>query len=130
MPTIQSSPCECLTVYNFYISILFCVLMCTCIYKCEMIFAIFCLHFIHIDIGYECIVLSCTIEINILFLQVEMSFTDQPFMEVPLEKDMMLPVTLEGKENTTKTVTEDNARRSSQADKEEEDSNSSSSDSD
>ena len=59
-----------------------------------------------------------------------MSFTDQPFMEVPLEKDMMLPVTLEGKENTTKSVTEDNARGSSHAEKDEEDSNSSSSDSD
>ena len=112
---------ECLTSQVFYISILFCLLMCTvvpalgdprrerppavyghvinvpthfnvpirpsderplamyghfclvprvsvhdryyCIYE-----TIFCLYFIHIDIGYECIVLSCTVEINLLLL--------------------------------------------------------------
>ena len=100
-------------------------------YLCEMIFAIFCLYFIRIYIGYGCIVFSRIVKINFLLLKVEMSFTDQPFTEVPQEKDMMLPVTLEGKENATKTATtDDNARRSSQAEKEDEDSDSSSSDSD
>ena len=37
-------------------------------YLCEMIFAIFCLYLIHIDIGYECIVFSCIVEINFLTL--------------------------------------------------------------
>ena len=32
-------------------------------YLCEMIFAIFCLYFIQTDIGYECIVFSCIVEI-------------------------------------------------------------------
>ena len=34
-------------------------------YLCEMILEIFCLYFIHIDIGYECIVFSCIVEINL-----------------------------------------------------------------
>ena len=42
----------------WYHSIFF-FLINVCIYLCEMIFAIFCLYFIHIDIGYECIVFSC-----------------------------------------------------------------------
>ena len=33
-----------------------------CMYLCEMILTIFCLYFIHIDNGYECIVLSCIAE--------------------------------------------------------------------
>ena len=37
-------------------------------YLYEMIFAIFCLDFIHIDIVYECIVLSYIFEINLLLL--------------------------------------------------------------
>ena len=35
-------------------------------YLCEMIFAILCLYFIQIDIGYECIVFSCVVKINVL----------------------------------------------------------------
>ena len=35
-------------------------------YLCEMIFAIFCLYFIHIGIGYECIVFSFIVKINLL----------------------------------------------------------------
>ena len=35
-------------------------------YLYEMIFGIFCLYFIHIDIVYECIVLSCIAELNLL----------------------------------------------------------------
>ena len=31
-----------------------------------MIFAIFCLYFIHVDIGYECIVFGCIAEINFI----------------------------------------------------------------
>ena len=41
-------------------------------YLYEMIFAIFCLYFIHIDIVYECIVLSCTFELNLLLLLPEL----------------------------------------------------------
>ena len=40
-------------LYNFYISIFVCYM-----YLCEMIFATFCLYFMHIDFGYECIVFS------------------------------------------------------------------------
>ena len=37
-------------------------------YLCEIIFAIFCLYLIHVDIGYKYIVLSCIVEINLLLL--------------------------------------------------------------
>ena len=37
-------------------------------YLNEMIFAIFCLYFIHIHIGNECIVLSCIVEIHLRLL--------------------------------------------------------------
>ena len=33
-----------------------------CMYLCEIILTIFCLYFIHIDNGYECIVFSCIAE--------------------------------------------------------------------
>ena len=35
-------------------------------YLCETVFAVFCLYFIHIGIGYECIVFSSIVEINVL----------------------------------------------------------------
>ena len=42
----------------------FCFSLLTCaLYLCEMIFAIFCLYFIYIGIGYECF--SCVVKINL-----------------------------------------------------------------
>ena len=35
-------------------------------YLCEIIFKILSFYFIHIDIGYECIVFSCIVEIDML----------------------------------------------------------------
>ena len=61
--------------------------------------------------------------------KVEMEFTDKPFTELCPEKDMMLPVTLEGKEKP-KPPTEEATRRASLAEKEDDDSDSSSTDSD
>ena len=43
---------------------------------CEMIFAIFCLHFTHIAMGYECIVFSGIVGINVLLLFDIMQETD------------------------------------------------------
>ena len=37
-------------------------------YFCKRVFVILCLYFVHIDIGYECIVFSCIVEINLLTL--------------------------------------------------------------
>ena len=31
-------------------------------YMCQIIFAIFCLYYMHIDFGYECIVFSCIVK--------------------------------------------------------------------
>ena len=42
----------------------FSLLMCT-LYLCEIIIAIFCLYCIHIDIGYESIVFSYVVAINL-----------------------------------------------------------------
>ena len=39
---------------------------CAHTYLCEMVFAIFCLYFVHIDIGYGCIVFNCIIGIYLL----------------------------------------------------------------
>ena len=53
---------------TFILAIFFSLLINVDMYLCEMIFAIFCLYFIHIDIGYECIVFSCIVKINLLLL--------------------------------------------------------------
>ena len=49
---------------------------CYTMYLGDMIFTIFCLYFIHFEIGYECIVFSCIVKINLLllFTQLRMSF--------------------------------------------------------
>ena len=41
---------------------------CVHTYFCKRVFVILCLCFVHVDIGYECIVFSCIVEINLLTL--------------------------------------------------------------
>ena len=53
--------------FTTFISV-FCFAYTRVYYLYEMIFAIFCLYFIHIDIVYECIVLSYIVEINFSLL--------------------------------------------------------------
>ena len=60
-------------LFNYDISILFCLLMCTCTFVRNDIRNIV-WYFIHIDIGYDCIVSSCIVELNILILHFYLIF--------------------------------------------------------